>query len=43
MIVNAYLNEWNNNWDKMKKRLQMASTLPAAICERLQLLPTYFE
>ena len=26
-----------------EKRLQMAATLPAAVCERLQLLPTYFD
>ena len=26
-----------------EKRLQLAATLPAALCERLQLLPTYFD
>ena len=27
----------------IEKWLQMAATLPAAVCERLQLLPTYFD
>ena len=26
-----------------EKQLQTAATIPAAVCERLQLLPTYFD
>ena len=47
MMINAYLNERNNNLERncltTEKRLQIAATLPAAVCERLQLLPIYFD
>ena len=47
-LIYAYLDERNNKWDKIhisitEKRLQMAATLPAGVCEWLQLLPTYFD
>ena len=47
-MIYAYLNEGNNNLGKKnslitEKRLQLAATVPAAVCKQLQLLPFYFD